>query len=89
MPTSSDESSNPALNLSKWWLDRLGCVKYFGFKAFYRHQLKDFALSMVSMHDLFLSRGMLHDCQNSFFIVNDEFACLKLSVALSVVQPPY
>ena len=29
---------------------------------------------------------MLHDSQNSFVIVNDEFACLKLSVALSVVQ---
>ena len=33
-----------------------------------------------------LFRGMLRDSQNSFFIVNDEFACLKLSVALSVVQ---
>ena len=36
-----------------------------------------------------LSRGMLHDPQNCFFIVNDEFACLKLSVALSVVQMSY
>ena len=34
----------------------------------------------------YLSRRMLHDSQNSFFVVNDEFACLKLSVALSVVQ---
>ena len=32
---------------------------------------------------------MLHDSRNSFFIVNDEFACLKLSVALSVVQTSY
>ena len=32
MPTSFDESSDPALSLSKWWLDRLGCVESFGFR---------------------------------------------------------
>ena len=32
---------------------------------------------------------MLCDSQYSFFIVNDEFACLKLSVALSVVHTSY
>ena len=32
---------------------------------------------------------MLHNSQNSFSIVNDEFVCLKLSVGLSVVQTSY